>query len=103
MVMRASAFRTLTSRVLVAAVVAAALASGASAPQRRGGRFGFRSFDTRWYYDGSFVFCRVSFQQNPYGDGAGWFVDYPRADLNLPFRAGQLSKIPISRDHEGEP
>jgi hypothetical protein len=103
-VTRGSAFRILTKGVLVAAIVAAALASGSAAPQRRGGRFGFRqTFDTRWYYDGSFVFCRASFTQNPYGDGAGWYVDYPRADLNLPFRAGQLSKIPISRDHEGEP
>jgi hypothetical protein len=100
---RGSAFRILTKGVLVAAIVAAALASGSAAPQRRGGRFAFQNFDTRWYYDGSFVFCRVSFRQNPRGDGNGWYVDYPRADLNLPFRTGQLTKIPISRDHEGEP
>ena len=84
----------------------AVLISGTAAePQRRpGGQFGrFAAFDSPWIYDGSFVFCRIRFRQAPYGDGGGWFVDYPRADLNLPFRSGQLTKIPISRDRAGEP
>ena len=32
-----------------------------------------------------------------------WYVDYPQADLNLPFRMGQLTTLPISRDSRGEP
>jgi hypothetical protein len=87
---------------LVAVVLIAI--SGSAAPQRRGGQFSrFSPLNTEWYYDGSFVFCRIWFRQAPYGDGGGWSVDYPRADLNLPFRTGQLTKIPISRDREGEP
>ena len=30
-------------------------------------------------------------------------VDYPKADLNFPFRLGQLTATPISRDYRGEP
>jgi hypothetical protein len=73
---------------------------------RRGRGFGFGRqvpINNTWIYDGSFVFCRVAFRQNPYGDGGGWSVDYPRADMNLPFRMGQLTTVPISRDPTGEP
>ncbi len=45
-------------------------------------------------YTGSFLFCRISFRNNPYGDGAGWDVDYERADLNLSFRLSELTKTP---------
>ena len=80
------------------------LSAGAPEPARqRGGRFGRAPIDGTWIYDGGFVFCRIAFRQAPYGDGAGWSVDYPRADLNLPFRLGQLTKTPISRDARGEP
>jgi hypothetical protein len=89
------------------ALSAAVLTAGAPEPQgRRGGQGGGRnsSIDPTWFYDGRFVFCRVAFRNSPYGgNGGGWAVDYPRADLNLPFRTGQLTKIPISRDSRGEP
>jgi hypothetical protein len=73
-------------------------------PQRRGGQFGRRSeIVTPWRYDGLFVFCRLAYREAPEGDGGGWSVDYPKADLNFPFRLGQLTTTPISRDARGEP
>jgi hypothetical protein len=80
-----------------------ALAGGPEPAAQRGGRLGRTAIDDTWIYDGSFVFCRIAFRQAPYGDGGPWSVDYPRADLNLPFRTGQLTKVPISRDSRGEP
>ena len=55
-------------------------------------------------YDGGFVFCRIRFRESPQGDGAGWYVDYPRADENLSIRLSQLTKIPVTtRGGEGDP
>jgi len=90
---------------MLAVALAVLTAASAVEPQgRRGGRFGGAPpIDMPWIYDGAFVFCRIAFRQAPYGDGGGWSVDYPRADLNLPFRLGQLTKTPISRDRRGEP
>jgi hypothetical protein len=53
-------------------------------------------------YTGAFLFCRISFRNQIGGDGGGWYVDYPRADLNLSFRLGELTTTPISRDDKGE-
>ncbi len=82
------------------ALVSAVALDGRALPQR-GGRSA--PIDRTWIYDGGFVFCRIAFREAPYGDGGGWSVDYPRADLNLPFRTGQLTTVPISRDRTGEP
>jgi hypothetical protein len=60
-------------------------------------------YDNNWVYDGRFVFCRLAFRQAPDGDGGGWSVDYPRADMNFPFRLGELTETSISRDSRGEP
>ncbi len=94
---------------MVASLVLAAgfvMPGHAAARQRRRG-FGFNRYapptESPWIYDGKFVFCRVAFRNSPYGDGGGWFVDSPRADLNLPFRLGQLTTTSISRDETGEP
>ena len=38
-----------------------------------------------------------------YGDGGGWSVDYPRADINLSIRLSELTKTRISRQPDGEP
>src|SRR5436189_3679705 len=54
-------------------------------------------------YDGGFRFCRIRFNTSPDGDGAGWFVDYPRADENLSLRLSQLTRIPITTIGEGDP
>ena len=54
-------------------------------------------------YDGGFRFCRIRFNTSPEGDGAGWYVDYPRADENLSLRLSQLTRIPVTTVGEGEP
>jgi len=91
--------------VIVLALVAAAVT--VEAQRRRGfgglGRFGYAVQDNP-KYDGKFQFCRAMYSEAPDGDGGGWSVDYPRADLNLPFRLGQLTPvIPVSKDARGEP
>ena len=83
-------------------VVSLLLIASASAAQFGGGRR--RQIDRyvpEGSYTGSFLFCRISFRNNPYGDGAGWDVDYERADLNLSFRLSELTKTPISHDPSG--
>ena len=54
-------------------------------------------------YDGAFTFCRIMFRQNPYGDGNGWSVDYPRADINFPYRLSELTSTNVSKDVRGDP
>lgn len=53
-------------------------------------------------FDGGFQFCRVVFRQGN-GDGAGWNVDWPRADINLSVRAAELSRIPVSMESTDTP
>ena len=92
-----------TSGLLLLAVALAAAESAAQQPRFRGGRF-MRSepVSTELHYDGGFNFCRIAFRNSPYGDGNGWFVDYPRADLNLSFRLGELTSTTISKDVNGD-
>ena len=77
---------------ILAVLVAAA---GASAQYRR--RFGVKMI-TPEDYNGAFLFCRIAFRNSPYGDGNGWEVDYPRADINLTFRLSELTKTTVTRD-----
>jgi len=53
-------------------------------------------------YDGGFRFCRIRFNTSPDGDGAGWYVGYPRADENLSLRLSQLTSIPVTTVGEGD-
>ena len=53
-------------------------------------------------FDGGFQFCRLVFRESPNGDGAGWNVDWPRADLNLSIRLAELTRTPVSLE-DGEP
>jgi uncharacterized protein DUF4159 len=87
--------------VFLAAMLA--LTAADASPQRRGGRFGFyrASLPPNPPYDGAFMFCRIVFDNAPNGDGNGWFVDYPRADVNLSFRVSELTVTSVSRDGEG--
>jgi hypothetical protein len=102
---------TLTAKIATGLFLASALLTASSfiAPQRGGGRGGggrrgtVPVYDNNWVYDGRFVFCRLAFRQAADGDGGGWSVDYPRADLNFPFRLGELTETSISRDDRGEP
>ena len=86
------------------AALLATVASGAGPPPRRFG--GFRGpapkMATPQDFDGNFLFCRILFRNAPDGDGDGWGVDYPRADINLTFRLSELTTTTVSRDPEDE-
>ena len=53
-------------------------------------------------FKGGFQFCRVVFRQGN-GDGAGWNVDWPRADINLSIRLSELTRTPVVMDDTNEP
>jgi hypothetical protein len=100
----------LRSGQAVALVLAMVMAAGiiAEAQRRGGGRGGFRGgFSVRPAvpedFDGSWQFCRVAFSQNRYGDGGGWSVDYPRADINMSIRLSELTKTTVGFDGPEEP
>jgi hypothetical protein len=76
--------------------------------QRRGGRGGGRGgFSvtpaTPEDFDGAWQFCRVAFRQNRNGDGGGWSVDFPRADINMSIRLSELTKTTVSFAGPQEP
>ena len=69
---------------------------------RRGGMYGIkRPEHITWNSD--FTFCRLAYRQAYDGDGGGWGVDYPRADMNLPIRLSELTKAPVNFDENREP
>src|SRR5262245_12489417 len=78
------------------------LAATAAAQRRRFGGGGFFMRQENPGYDGAFQFCRIMFPQNPDGDGGGWSVDYPRADINLTYRLSELTVTSVSRDSRGD-
>jgi hypothetical protein len=90
---------------IVAVLVAAVMIASASAAQfqrRGGGRFGYGPrVGPNPAYDGAFMFCRIMFRNSPNGDGAGWYVDWPRADENLSFRFSELTRTSVSRAPDG--
>ena len=79
---------------IILVVLAAATVVSA---QRRGRFFGGPSIPTNPKYDGSFQFCRIYFRNASNGDGAGWSVDWPRADENLTFRLSELTSTLVSQ------
>jgi hypothetical protein len=69
---------------------------------RRGGMYGIkRPEHITWNSD--FTFCRIAYRDSSNGDGGGWGVDYPRADMNLPIRLSELTKTPVNFDASHEP
>ena len=89
----------------VAAVVSAALllvcvATDLQAQFRR--RFGAIRRATAQDHDGAFHFCRAIYRSDSRGDGGNWRVDWPRADINLSVRLGELTRTHISKTG-GEP
>jgi hypothetical protein len=90
--------------VLTGLLLAVLLATMAGAQGRRRGFGGFYGpapkMATPQDFDGNFLFCRVLFRNAPDGDGDGWGVDYPRADLNLTFRLSELTTTTVSREAE---
>lgn len=72
--------------------------------QRRGGRGGFSVRPAvPEDFDGSWQFCRIAFRQNRNGDGGGWSVDFPRADINMSIRLSELTKTTVSFAAPQEP
>lgn len=90
-------------RVVVGAMLIVALGVAMGFAQPRRGRGYEVRMATGFPFDGSFNFCRVAFRGNRFGDGGGWGVDFPRADINLSIRLGELTKSPVSFDASGEP
>lgn len=84
--------------------LAAALSLSAVTEAQRRGRFGAPvRTATPESFDGRFNFCRIATASSRMGDGGGWSVDYPRADINLSIRLSELTKTGISLDPAGEP
>ena len=93
-------------KVIVAGVILIVAMTSLAQAQRRGGRRGEMDYVRRpehitWNSD--FTFCRLAFRQAYDGDGGGWGVDYPRADINLPIRLSELTRAPINFDSAREP
>jgi hypothetical protein len=92
--------------LLVAALLVAAIGSAGLQRRRGGGGFGGRGFGrfaTVEDFDGGFQFCRLVVRESRQGDGAGWGVDYPRADINLSVRLSELTRTHVSMEAENEP
>ena len=95
---------------VITVILIVALASVALAQRGRGGRGGGRGvysgrpsrYATMDDFRGGFQFCRVVFRQGN-GDGAGWNVDWPRADINLSIRLSELTRTPVTMDETNEP
>jgi len=93
-------------RIRVVGGVTAALLLLATLAAAQFGRNFFQrraAYATLKDFDGGFQFCRVVFRQSRGGDGAGWNVDWPRADINLSIRVSELSRVPVSMDATNEP
>jgi hypothetical protein len=81
-------------------LLAAAQAVEAQFGRQRG--FGRVMKSTAEDIDGRFQFCRVAFTSGG-GDGGGWSVDWPRADINLSIRLKELTKTDVGFEAPGEP
>jgi hypothetical protein len=89
--------------VLVLALVLAVATIG-EAQRRGGGRGGFSVRPAvPEDFDGSWQFCRVAFRGNRAGDGGGWSVDFPRADINLSVRLSELTKTTVGFNGPQDP
>jgi hypothetical protein len=97
-----SRFRRPQRTILVLFVIVCLAATAAAQRRRGGGGGGFFVRPVNPPYDGAFQFCRIMFRQNPNGDGGGWSVDYPRADVNLTYRLSELTATSVSRDSRGD-
>jgi len=94
---------------LVAAILVVVVASAVFAQRGRPGRGGRGLYSGRPAryatlddFKGGFQFCRIVFRQGN-GDGAGWNVDWPRADINLSIRLSELTRTPVVMDDTNEP
>lgn len=97
------------ARTVVVAIVLVVVVASLALAQRRGGRRGGGIYSgrparyaTMDEFNGGFQFCRIVFRQGN-GDGAGWNVDWPRADINLSIRLSEMTTTPVSLDETREP
>jgi hypothetical protein len=90
------------ARRLLTGVLLAALFAAATLEAQRRGFYGIRR-PTADSFDGAFNFCRVAFRSSFNGDGGGWGVDYPQADINFSTRLSELTLTRISRTTGGAP
>lgn len=88
---------------LVALAASVALVAVGEAQRRGRGWGAYIRTPTPESFDGRFSFCRVATSTSTMGDGGGWMVDYPRADINLSIRLSELTRTAISVDAAGEP
>ena len=93
-------------KLIAAGVILVVAMTALVEAQRRGGRRGGMNYVKRpehitWNSD--FTFCRLAYRKSNNGDGGGWGVDYPRADMNLPIRLSELTKAPVNFDESHEP
>ncbi len=95
--MRRRTIGALTAAALLVASVGAAQFGRRGLYERRA------AYATPKDFDGGFQFCRLVFRQARGGDGAGWNVDWPRADENMSIRLSELSRVPVSMDAGHEP
>jgi hypothetical protein len=95
--------RRLAQVLLLVLVVALALGVIAEAQRRGRGWGAYLRTPTPESFDGRFNFCRIATSASTMGDGGGWMVDYPRADINLSIRLSELTRTQISLDAAGEP
>jgi hypothetical protein len=86
----------------IGCLLAASIATAANAQFRGRFRQPPPKMATPEDFDGNFLFCRIIFRNAPYGDGGGWGVDYPRADINLTFRLSELTTTTVSRHPRDE-
>jgi hypothetical protein len=98
---RAAFGRPKTAFIALTIILCLAATAAAQRGRRGFGGSRFVQFDPNAPYDGAFRFCRIMFRQNPNGDGNGWSVDYPRADINLSYRFSELTTASVSRDAHG--
>jgi hypothetical protein len=84
-------------------VLAASVAAAQFVRPRGMRASGGLAFATPDDFDGGFQFCRIVFRNASDGDGAGWSVDWPRADENLSTRLSELTRVPVSMDEAHQP
>jgi hypothetical protein len=93
----------LASRATWGLLVLALLAVSNEGEAQRRGRFASSArLATPNDSDGAYHFCRVAYRSGR-GDGGGWGVDYPQADVNLSIRLSELTKTRVSFDSAREP
>jgi len=91
-------------RVTAIGIVLTLLFCASAAAQIWRGGFGNRTpprFPTATSFGGGFNFCRVMFTSD-FGQKQGWRTDYPGADINFSVRIGELTKIQVKMQDDGE-